>query len=372
MNLRPREPLAIVVALADPATPGLDAGLARFAEEAGPAGKVVLVDASGTADGADLASRYANVRVIERSRGTLAPVLWRDGLLAADAALVAFTTAQMVPTSGWIAALRARMRATGAAGVGGPIEAAPGLSSTDRAVALLRYANYFPAGDSCVNGGAGRPPTPALPRKGGGGQKRRGIRLRLSPSPLAGEGRGGGASVASQDHDSNPSPSRIDPPGDNALYRREALLAVAPSWRDGFWEVEVQRALRRIGETLAMADERAVVAFGGGIGLPPMVVQRFRHARRYGAGRAAGLGATARLARAARAPLVPPLLCGRIARALRARRMAWRPWIPGLPPLLVLATAWAIGEAFGTCAGGWPGRHDLDDDSMNHPIREAA
>ncbi len=40
--------------------------------------------------------------------------------------------------------------------------------------------------------GGGTPPTPTLPRKGGGGRREGRARLPPAPSPLAGEGRGGG------------------------------------------------------------------------------------------------------------------------------------------------------------------------------------
>jgi hypothetical protein len=141
----------------------------------------------------------------------------------------------------------------------------------------------------------------------------------------------------------------VQPPGDNALYRRDRLMEVESSWLDGFWEVDVHRALLARGETLAMSD-RAVVAFLGGVGLGSMARQRFRHGRRYGLGRSGDLGIVARWARVAGAPVVPPLLCGRAFRALRGRGMAMGPWLPALAPLIWLATAWAIGEAVGT----WP------------------
>jgi hypothetical protein len=293
MNQADVESLAVVVALTDPATPVLGASLARFAAEVGTSGEVVLVDASGSPASVEIARRFDNVRVIPRTAGRLAPALWRDGLLATDAALVAFTTAQMIPRPGWLAALHARLGETGGAGVGGPIEPGPGLSTTDRAVALLRYSGYFP--------------------------------------PL-------------------PDSSRVDPPGDNALYRRERLMAVESAWRDGFWEVEVHKALRDRGDTLAMADA-AVVVFEGGVGLLSMARQRVQHARKYGAGRGKGLGTIARLAGVLACPLVPPLLCLRIIKALRARRMALAPWLAALPSLVVLASAWAFGEAVGTLQG---------------------
>ncbi len=286
------EPVTVVVASTDP-TPTLEASLARFADEAGPLGEVVLVDASGDGESEGLARRSANVRVLRRPKGLLAPELWRDGLLATEAPLVAFSTARMVPRRGWLAALEGRLRSTGAAGVGGPIEPGPELSPAGRAVALLRYAGYFP--------------------------------------PL-------------------PDPSRVEPPGDNALYRRDRLMEVRSAWLDGFWEVEVHRALRDRGESLAMAG-RAVVTFEGGVRLARTARQRWSHARRYGAGRSAGLGPVARLGRMAAAPMVPSVLLARILAALKARRMPLSPWLPALPALAALASVWAMGEAFGTWAG---------------------
>ena len=308
MNRSPDESLAVVVALTDPAIPHLGASLARVAQEAGPLGEVLLIDASGRLEATELAERFANVRVITRPVGRLAPSLWRDGLLATDADLVALTTAQMVPRRGWLDGLKARMEETGAAGVGGPIEPGPRLGATDQAVALLRYANYFPA---------------------------------------------------------PPGPSQIDPPGDNALYRRDRLMDVESSWLDGFWEVEVHEALRERGESLAMSD-RAVVTFLGGVGLATMAHQRFRHARRYAVGRSAGLGTMTRLARVVAAPLVPPLLGWRIFRALRARGASLAPWLPALLPMAWLASAWAIGEGVGT----WS--HDRKRQPMTRRIGEVA
>ena len=284
-----RPKLAIVVALTDPGLPHLGEGLARFSEEAGPSGEVLLLDASSTPDAQTLAGRFANVRVISRPPRRLAPRLWRDGLLATDADLVALTTATMVPSPGWLAALRDQLETTVAAGVGGPIEPGPGLSPTDRAVALLRYSSYFP-----------RSTTPSF-----------------------------------------------DPPGDNALYRRAALIEVEAAWLDGFWEVDVHRALLAQGHTLATAEE-AVVSFRGGVGLGAMARQRFQHARVYGASRAQGLHPAARWARATTSPLVPPLLAARAIRNLRSGGRPLAPWLPAVPEFIGLASSWAVGEAIGT------------------------
>ena len=58
---------------------------------------------------------FANVRVIRRPVGRLAPELWRDGLNATDSPLVAFSTAAIVPAPGWLDAMLARLAETGAA-----------------------------------------------------------------------------------------------------------------------------------------------------------------------------------------------------------------------------------------------------------------
>jgi hypothetical protein len=307
MNNAPAlERLTIIVAATEPVGGSLAARLARFADEAGPLGQVIVVDASATAQVASLSLGFANVRVLARPSGQLAPRLWRDGLIAAETPLVAFTTAQMFLRPGWRDAMLAPLRQTGAAGVGGPIEPGPGLSSTDRAVALLRYSRYFP--------------------------------------PL-------------------PASTRAEPAGDNAVYRRDRLVEVESAWSDGFWEVEVHRALRDRGETLALAD-RAVATFEGGSRLLAMAGQRARHALIYGAGRSRGLTTLAKVARFLASPLVPPLLCGRIAANLRSRGIALAPWTPALPSLGVLASAWAVGEAVGT----WRGPSIERDDHRREPL----
>jgi hypothetical protein len=248
---------------------------------------VILVDASrdGTAD--EAVRLFPGLRVLRRPPGRLAPELWRDGLDATGAPLVAFSTAQMVPADGWLSALLDRLDATGAAAVGGPIEPASGLSAGDRALYLLRYVNY------------------------------------LRPLPDAAE---------------------AEPPGDNALYRRDRLRGLEACWEGGFWEAEVHRALRDRGERLAMAREAAVAFVGG---MPPALAlrQRLAHARRYGSERALRMGRAQRLARSAAAPAVPAVLLRRIAAALRTRGQPLGPWLPALPRLSLLLAAWSLGEA---------------------------
>ena len=266
------------------------ASLGRFLIEAGDRAELLLVDSSR--DGAaDLVERnFPNVRVIRQLPGKLAPELWRDGLEATAAPLVAFSTASMLPNEGWLDALLAKSRSSDAAVVGGPIEPSPTLGGVDRAIYLLRYVQY------------------------------------LRPLPLS----------------RNP-----EPPGDNALYRRDRLAGLESLISQGFWEVEIHRALRTRGERTAMS-EGAVVTFVGGARFMPSLRQRLRHAWNFAATRSSKMTIIERLARTAFAPLVPAVLSQRIARALRIKGLSIRPWAPALPGLLFLITAWSIGEVMGT------------------------
>ena len=287
-------PLTVVLASIDAA--GTCRGsLEKWLHELDGHGEVLVVDSSrdGTAD--EIAAGFPRVRLLRRPPGRLAPELWRDGLQATDTPLVALSTIRMRPASGWRLAMLEQLEATGAAVVGGPILPPDcyGHDHVSMAIYLLRYLNYLP--------------------------------------PLI-------------------DPDRIEPPGDNAVYVRERLDGLEPLWEDGFWEVEVHRALRRRGESVAMARGAAVVHSGEGRFFR-LLRQRYAHARQYGASRARGFGKADRLGRIVASPLVPAVLLSRIVATLSARGKSLRPWLPALPYLLPLLAAWSLGEARGMGAG---------------------
>jgi hypothetical protein len=288
--------LVVVLASID-AGPTVRACLDRWLAELEGRGSLVVVDASRDGTAGAIAADYPDVRLLRRPPGRLAPELWRDGLDATDAPLVAFSTLQMAPAAGWRQAMLARLEESGAAVVGGPIEPARGLAALDRAIYLLRYVHYL--------------------------------------RPLI-------------------DPARAEPPGDNAVYRRDRLAGLESLLGGGFWEVEIHRALRSRGERFALADA-AVVVFQGGTGLAALLRQRFEHARRYGASRTRGARPLARLLRLAAAPLVPVVLLRRIIAALLTRGQALADWLPALPGLVPLLAAWSLGEARGIGAGLWTG-----------------
>jgi hypothetical protein len=285
--------VAVIVAATD-ARASVHASLARFWHEVRGRGELILVDASrdGTAERAE--RLLTGLRVLRRPLGTLVPELWRDGLHATEAPVVAFSTAAMVPRPGWLDAMLARLEETNAAAVGGPIAPARSLCAFDRAVYLHRYASYL------------------LPRID---------------------------TVA------------LEPPGDNALYRRDRLLALESIIDQGFWEAAVHRALRARGEQLVFAPG-AVVEFQGGTRRAAMLARRCAHARRYAAERSKSWTVAQRLVRLAATPLLPAVLLGRIARTLRARGEQLWPWLPACPDLALLLASWSIGEAAGLCQRG--------------------
>jgi|GEM_PF-772489 len=284
--------VSVVVASID-ARATIRSSLSAFLEEVGDQGEVILVDASRDGTAEEVERLFPEVRVLRRPAGWLAPELWRDGLREAVSPLVAFSTAQMVPSSGWLESHRTCLARTGAAAVGGPIEPSTRLSANDRAVYLLRYVNY-------------------------------------------------GFQVAHA--------RGFEPPGDNAIYRREALLGLEDSWTNGFWEVEVHRLLRAQGAKLELASS-AVVEFRGGSHLRGMLRQRQLHARHYGAARAGRMRLWQRMARSVAAPIVPAVMLRRIALMLGARKSGFGPWLAALPALGLLLAAWTTGETLGTWFG---------------------
>jgi hypothetical protein len=293
-----RAGVVVVVASVD-ARDTVSASLTRFVEEAGDPKSVVLVDASrdGTADLVQEA--FPNLPIIRRAHGALVPELWREGLLATNAPVVAFSTAAMIPGRGWLDALLDQLESTGAAAVGGPIVPAEGLRAFDRAVYLARYVQY-----------------------------RRPIQ----------------------------SESELILPGENAAYRRRQIVESGLIPADGFWEVEIQRLLRAKGERMEWAPGPSVTYHGGS--RPVGVLhQRFRHARRHAASRVKDWGPVERLVRTMATPLVPPLLLRRAVKTLREQGSGLRLWWLALPSLFLLLTAWSLGEASGMLFYGvstWP------------------
>ena len=265
------------------ATEGLEACLAALEPQVD--GAEVLVCEPEPSPPA-LRARFPFARFHVRE-GALVPALWRDGIDASRGRVVALTISPMLPAPDWVAAvaeLSARREV-----VAGAIEPGPALRLADWAEYLCRYARDM------------------LPFEA---------------------------------HEC------LDLPGDNAAYRREALERTRPLYRDGFWEPEVNRRLRADGVRPWHAPE-LVVRQGRSAGLRAFTRQRLVHGRAHGRLRGARFGPGRNVAGILGAPLVPPLMTGRILRELGRRRRHRARALAALPLVLWFNAAWAAGEVAG-------------------------
>jgi hypothetical protein len=219
--------------------------------------------------------------------GALVPHLWRDGIDAATGDGVALTIGPMQPAPDWIERIREALAVHEA--VGGAIEPAPGLPLVDLAEFLCRYARDM------------RP---------------------FEPHP------------------------NVDIPGDNAAYRRSALEHVHDAYRDGFWELAVDRRLASEGLVPWHLPD-VLVSMGRSAGFAAFARQRWEHGRLYGRERGAQFGRARNVVGVIASPLVSLLMTLRVYRELGSRgRFGLRPLVAA-PLVFTYNLIWAMAEARG-------------------------
>jgi hypothetical protein len=266
---------------------GAPGSVARCLEALAPqAAGVEIVVCEPEGSGQALRDAHPHVRFLER-RGALVPELWRDGIDATSGAIVCLTISVMQPAYDWIAT--ARSLAPEAAVTAGAIEPGEDLRLRDWAEYFCRY---------------GRDMLPF------------------------------------EDRDSP------DIPGDNAVYRREELETVHTTFRDGFWEPEVNRALHERGERLRQSP-RLIAYQCRSSGFRSFLRQRLTHGRAYGGQRGRRFSTGRNLAAVPAAAVVPFVLLTRTTREVLSRGRLRMPFVLSLPVLFVYDVAWALGEAAG-------------------------
>jgi hypothetical protein len=218
--------------------------------------------------------------------GTLVPLLWGAGLRAARGRVVAFTIPECVVDRGWARAMLEGI-AAGASGVGGRLDLREGSSATVRATFYLRYSAWLAAT------------------------------------------RGKVREIA----------------GDNAAYDHDSLRAAQDRLAAGFWEVDVHARFRELRKELVL-HPGATAWFGGDFRLGDMASRRFAHGRHSGAFRVEQ-GIRTKWQMVLGAPLVPGVLLVRVARRVARVPAHWPGFLSALGAFVVLATAWAAGEAIG-------------------------
>ena len=274
----------LTVVVASNGAPGsVEACLAALAPQVDGAEVLVYEPA---ASGGDVQTAFPWARFVERLGG-LVPDLWRDGIDAATGDVVALTISTMRPAPDWVTRIREQLAEDEV--VAGAIEPADGLRVVDWAEYFCRYAR-----------------------------------------------------------DMLPFPRRENPeiPGDNCAYRRTLLERTKETYRDGFWEPEVNRVLRGQGVTL-WHDPSVVVSFGRSAGFGAFMRQRLAHGRAYGRQRGGRFTAVRNSLGLELALLVPFLLVARTAREVFSRRRLRTRFLLAVPVLFAYDVAWAIGEARG-------------------------
>ena len=131
----------------------------------------------------------------------------------------------------------------------------------------------------------------------------------------------------------------------NVTYKRAAIERTSPLWRERYHETEVHDALRANGGILWFAREPVVEEARSGLHVSSLLAERFAWARLYGATRVAGVSPVSRIARCLACVALPPVLYWRIVR----RYVGLKPLelIRATPALLLLLSAWALGEFVG-------------------------
>ena len=226
----------------------------------------------------------AGARTVSTHADPLVPELWAAGFRAASGNAVAFTTADFTVPPTWAQALLSSLGGA-TVGAGGAIQLRANAGLFDRAVYFLRVSSFLP--------------------------------------PLR-EG------------------TATEIPGECAAYIRSALERHQSSFGQGFWEVDFHRRIREEGCRL-VCHAAATVTLQSGGRWRTALSHRYRHGQNSGAYRAAILGYPWWRGVLA-APLVPLVLAARVLRRAGAKgRLAEA--LGAVPVILVLATAWAAGEA---------------------------
>lgn len=272
-------------------------GVREIVRQATHAGGEVVAVRSGTdkADTSIKAERLTPegidpVEVPNPPPGCLTPHLWQAGIDLARGRIVVLTLAGLTPAEGWLKAHLDAHAGGDWAGVGGPIEASPTASLSDRAIAVSRYSSFL------------------LPFE------------------------------AHAVHDIA---------ADNASYTRVAIEACRDLIGDGFWEPPVHARLAELGNRLLLSPV-PVMHHTVSTGFGAFIAQRISHGFRFGRDRRGKVSALWMVKYFVFCPVLPILLLARVVMRWRSKGRPISRLLALLPALFCFNLAWAMAEVIGT------------------------
>tara|TARA_R110002095_G_scaffold203314_3_gene185190 strand:+ start:342 stop:1238 length:897 start_codon:yes stop_codon:yes gene_type:complete len=234
-----------------------------------------------------------NIVLIHNNLDCRIPHLWRDGIRASQANLVALTTAHCIPSEDWVSRLLSIELPSNVAGIGGAIINDNKASAMDWAIYFLRYINYSAPKETMV---------------------------------------------------------AYDIAADNAIYNRADIMQYETLLTNGFWEPSFHEVFIKSGKNLRI-DPTLVVTHHNAYTAKQFYKQRFEHAKEFGLTRAKGFTFQKRLCYFFMSPVLPLIFLTKIIRTAKKNGQSHQRIGHALPWLLYFLLAWGSGEALGYWEG---------------------
>lgn len=230
-----------------------------------------------------------NVRIVQTSRGSRIPLLWRDGIRAARAEKVALTTAHCIPSETWLDQLLTYSLDGNQVAFGGAIANIENDNSIGRMVYLLRYVRFTNVKE---NG------------------------------------------------------STDDIAADNAIYRKADILEHDDLLEVGFWEPSFHRRFLNEGKVIQF-DNTLLMVHKNCYSARQFICQRYSHGVEFGKARRKLLSPFRRMAMIGLSPLIPVIFIMKIMATARCDKKFSFGFNRDILWLLVFVLAWSAGETIG-------------------------
>lgn len=280
--------LSVVVAIED-SIGNLAAVMDALAPQSHPRVQFILGRAQGSADVSAAAAGQVNVQTTVLPAGSRIPHIWGQGIREAKAPYVGLLSGQFVPAADWVAQALALVWDDTTAAYGGVIANVAGASALDWAIFILRYGRFT-----------------AL----------------TTPGVVD------------------------DIAADNAVYRRDLVIAQNQLLERGFWEPDFHARFHAQGCALRAAP-RLLARQSNQYSARQFAGQRYAHGTEFGLQRAATKTLPRRLLLLLLSPLLVCVFLAKVLAAGSANPQCRPMLLRALPWLLVFMACWGAGEARG-------------------------